>query len=320
MNQASSSCCKPTENYQSFAATVWIYGSPTLIVLGTIGNILAGMVMMRKRQRKYTTSFYLTYLAFLDTVILYTGLSRQWILARFGLDIRHQTSGVCKLHMFLMYYLVHIEAWLLSCVAIERLAAVWWPMQAKYIFTRRFAMIQMASFSAFLFAADAHLFWTQALIPEGAGNICAINPRFLAFRVNVWGWMDMTIASIMPFSTMITCNVAVVVKIVQQQRMKRNHGTTQETKVQSVTMMLLAVCVVFLICTLPITIYLSDTDSFESAYGCCFSSYVLWPIFNMLLYLNNTTNFVLYCVSGKKFRQQLRAMFSCRPNTIAAHP
>ena len=84
--------------------------------------------------------------------------------------------------------------------------------------------------------------------------------------------------------------------------------------------MLLTVCVVFLLCTLPITIYLSDTDSFESAYGCCFSSYVLWPIFNMLLYLNNTTNFVLYCVSGKKFRQQLRAMFSCRPNTIDAHP
>ncbi|KAK2149962.1 hypothetical protein LSH36_428g00027 [Paralvinella palmiformis] len=309
------SCCLEKENYQSFAANVWIYGSPTLVILGTIGNILVGIVMLQKQRKKHTISIYLTYLAFLDTVILYTGLSRQWILARYGLDIRNESSWICKLHMFLMYYLIQTEAWLLTCVSIERVGAAWCPMKAKHFFTRRFAVIQMASFSGFLFAANAHLFWSQALIRGEAGNVCALNPDFLAFRMKLWGWLDMTLASILPFSVMITCNIAVVVKILNQQRKR---GSSQETKVQSVTIMLLTVCVVFLLCTLPITIYLSDTDSFESAYGCCFSSYVLWPIFNMLLYLNNTTNFVLYCVSGTNFRQQLRAMLVCRSNAVSA--
>lgn len=318
MNVTSPICCASTENYQSFAAAVWIYGSPILCILGTVANILVVIVMQRKEQRKYTTSLYLSYLALLDTLIQYTGLSRQWILAQFGFDIRNKSSGICKLHLFLMYYLVQVEAWLLSSIAIERVAAVWWPIQARFLFTRRFAAIQIASFSVFLFVVNAHIFWTQELIHTEIGNICAIKPNFRVFRGIIWGWMDMILATIVPFSVMICSNIAVVVKIAQQHQ-KRKRGSSQEAKVQSVTVMLLTVCVVFLLCTLPLTIYLSDTESFDVTYGCCFSTYVIWPTLNIFFYFNNTSNFFLYFVSGRKFREQLRAMFVCRSNLIVPH-
>ena len=95
-----------------------------------------------------------------------------------------------------------------------------------------------------------------------------------------------------------------------------HQNSSKETKVKTGTMMLLTVCIAFLLFTLPITIYLSDTDNFDLAYGCCYSYYVIWPIFNMLFYLNNTANFLFYCLSGRRFRQQLCSMSTCRSNCL----
>ena len=74
-------------------------------------------------------------------------------------------------------------------------------------------------------------------------------------------------------SPMIPCNNADVLIVGQQ---------------QSVTIMLLTVYIAFLLFSLSVNIYLSDTDSFDLAYGCCYSNYFIWPMFNLLFYIKCT--------------------------------
>ena len=307
----SGACCGDSvEFYVNFGRNTWTYGSPILVILGTIGNVLSAIVMQRKRLRKYTTSVYLTMLACVDTAVLFTGLSRQWVLAVFNTDIRFLTSGLCKLHLFLMYFLVQLEAWILVCVAIERLVAVWLPLKAQRIFTRRFALLQMTALLLGLFVLNSHLFRTQILIPLGAGggNICRFDPFFEFFRLKIWGWIDMVFASILPFGIMISSSIAIVAKLYIQRHKTASQGNAS-AKNASVTVMLLVVCGVFFVCTLPITIYLSKSSDYERMYGCCYSNNVIWPLVNMFMYLNHAANFFLYCASGPRFRAELLQIF-----------
>ena len=55
---------------------LWRIGAPMVIFLGTLGNVLSGVVMSRKCMRRSVTGFYLLVLAFADTLVLYTGLLR----------------------------------------------------------------------------------------------------------------------------------------------------------------------------------------------------------------------------------------------------
>ncbi len=64
----------------SLGRNLWAYGSPVLIIIGTVGNLLSAVVMLRQNLRKCTTSLYLLVLAVVDTLVLYTGLLRHWIL------------------------------------------------------------------------------------------------------------------------------------------------------------------------------------------------------------------------------------------------
>ena len=67
-------CCGSDETYEDTENNIWIYASPLLIILGTVGNVLSGRVMLGKRLRKHTTSVYLIALAVVDTFILYSNM------------------------------------------------------------------------------------------------------------------------------------------------------------------------------------------------------------------------------------------------------
>uniref|UniRef100_A0A0B7AV82 G-protein coupled receptors family 1 profile domain-containing protein n=2 Tax=Arion vulgaris TaxID=1028688 RepID=A0A0B7AV82_9EUPU len=81
-------------------------------------------------------------------------------------------------------------------------------------------------------------------------------------------------------------------------------------KNRSLTRTMLVLNTVFLLCTTPITIYLTgkpyiwpDTDQYSSTQD------VFATIANFSMYTNNSINFILYCVTGSRFRVQLVLMF-----------
>ncbi|KAH9525444.1 hypothetical protein Btru_001443 [Bulinus truncatus] len=80
-------------------------------------------------------------------------------------------------------------------------------------------------------------------------------------------------------------------------------------KSKSLTRSLVLINTVFLVCTIPISVYLATkvflfTGTKYNATQDVFSSTA-----NFIMYTNNSINFILYCVSGTRFRQQLQLMF-----------
>ena len=205
---------------------IWIYVSPVLILVGTFGNFLSILVLVRKSMRSSTTMFYLTALSFGDLFTLYTGLLRYWIEAFDQVDIRNKTDAGCKIHTFLVYFSLDFTVWILVAVTLERWLCVSLPFRAKRICSLKMSRIVVIVIICVLFCKNMHFFFTVELVHTWEfrcdGATVSAN-HFLDF---VWPWIDFSTFCLIPFTIMIVCNIKIISEMIISQR---KIATTMDT-------------------------------------------------------------------------------------------
>ncbi|ELU03837.1 hypothetical protein CAPTEDRAFT_190469 [Capitella teleta] len=120
--------------------------------------------------------------------------------------------------------------------------------------------------------------------------------------------IDLALASAMPFIVIFTVNTVIIVKLTLKSK-----NLTSSSKTSSMTAILISVSVTFLVFTLPITIHmlLYSGDFYSTATELEYAQLeVEWAVVNIVYYLNNSTNFFLYCISGPSFRREFLALIS----------
>lgn len=103
-------------------------------------------------------------------------------------------------------------------------------------------------------------------------------------------------------------------------RDRKSKSDRYSAAVSSSTLMLLSVSVTFLVTTTPNVVYFLKVDSWIAAAdsdpdrvaGARSEARVrlLYAVTNLLLYMNNSINFLLYCLTGSRFRRAARDLFS----------
>ena len=69
------------------------------IIFGTFGNLISLVVLSMPKMRRHSTFTYLIFLSVCDTLVLYFGLLRDYLVSKYKYEIRGDL--VCKLHVFL---------------------------------------------------------------------------------------------------------------------------------------------------------------------------------------------------------------------------
>jgi hypothetical protein len=119
-------------------------------------------------------------------------------------------------------------------------------------------------------------------------------------------WSYVVLATILPIVSMMTCNVLTVAKIKTSQ-LRGVSGP--EVRIGGMTAMLLSVCAVFVITTLPVKVVMIKMKMLAALYGCCFmANIILSPLF-LFQFSNYAINFLLYCATGSNIREELKIMF-----------
>ena len=154
--------------------------------------------------------------------------------------------------------------------------------------------------------------------------VCVLISEYVGFYFSVWSWVDLLIFSVLPWLCLVVSNSVLLwtlnVSIRQAQHSLGSAHTLgfsdRKKQVSSMTVTLFAVSMAFIVLTLPM--------SFIQVLG--FYYYVVGSLdyyhkseviaqFNeiaLALYETNTAvNFYLYCLTGSKFRKQLKRAFSC---------
>lgn len=326
------SILQPTMHVKSYEQNLMQYGDyklhkqlllyvpPILVILGTFGNISSFIILKRKAMLKFSTYFYLMILAIADTLVLYVGLLRLWIGELTGYDIRDEVNWLCKLTNVVGYTISDFSVWLIIAVTVERYIVVCYPLKANnFCNTQRAKKVTLVLFLIFL-CLNMHFLWTVQIvyythkgerIPQ-----CAGGKYYKGVVADVWPWIDAMLYSFLPFVIIIILNGLIIRQVVlaRRTRSELRSGTGYEQRRPShegntrLTIMLLTISFAFLLTTLPMNI-VNITTSHWNQYTDdlhLVSKYRLArTITELLMYVNHSMNFFLYCATGQKFRHQL---------------
>ena len=120
----------------AYAKPLIIYGSPFVIILGTIGNIISFAVYCTKKLNRTSFSVFIRVLAVSDTVFLLNDTTNYWF-REIDEPIRKKHDILCKLNNFLSMFSKSMSAWILALIAIERVVGTLMPFKRALVYTQK---------------------------------------------------------------------------------------------------------------------------------------------------------------------------------------
>lgn len=214
--------------------------------------------------------------------------------------------GNCKPTYLVYYFSQHCSAWILTVMTVERCVAIWLPLQSKTLCTVRNAKFLSATVAVAFLIFDCQ--WLIIITEKDA--VCVYVDGVSQTYQDIYNTIDAALYSYIPFAIMMTANSAIALKMLLARKTNKvgdvgtahaTHGSTMSKNAKKTTFMLLSVSLVFCFSTMPVSTYYAVTTNVP-------------PLAKALLinlgYLNHSINFVLYCLTGSKFRMEV---FKCLP-------
>ena len=284
-----------------------------LVVMGLLGNTLSIVVLCNRRMRS-STSFYLTSLGVYDNFILLSMLLF-FNLPALGAMMPSAMAGYNYAVLLPVGYPLSLAAQMGSiytCVAftVERYVAVCRPLHAANTCTKtraKRAILLILLWSlvyniprCFHYAArrvyneHSRQHETHVVVTEFGKNEVFQHVYIIYFQL--------LFMFLLPFLVILLLNAALI-RAISRSRHQRQRMSTSATREHNLTVMLVAVIVVFLVCQFPTIVdNILVAVVGEERHNVVLQYQLLYIACTCLVTINSSLNFVLYCLFGKKFR------------------
>jgi hypothetical protein len=319
------------------AVMLWKIIPPFLILFGTTGNTLTIIVLINKRLRASPTSIFLATLALSDILALVTGLLRQWIKYTFKVDIREDlTVTGCRFHWFMVYVTTQCSSWMLICVTLERVISSYIPHRRRIFCKMRVACVVVGVIIFSLVLLNSHYLFGYGNIIRHSNNetvkeICIPKSGDYSYFISYsWTWVDLCVFYLVPLLFLLVGNSLIIYKVLDSHRRSRQAvapsayqiTASQQSKTSGLTKLLLLVSIIFIVCVTPIVVYpIGEPYWKEGASDHKIAAmFLVETIANLLMYINHSVNFVIYFLSGTKFRAEVNRLICCKKATEQGQP
>ena len=151
---------------------------------------------------------------------------------------------------------------------------------------------------------------------SGKRRVYQCSPRPLDYFMHrVYPYMKLVTYAILPFTFVLVFNLAIIYRVTRNSLPHSNGGdhaghdpsTTERHGQGRITYMLLTVSFMWLALTVPFTVWTfanpRPTDSHSRA-----KAFLVKTVCFLLMYTNHGINFYIYCITGRKFRRELREL------------
>ncbi|XP_041374222.1 thyrotropin-releasing hormone receptor-like [Gigantopelta aegis] len=296
-----------------------LYSLPVILLIGVPGNVISFAVLVFSNLRRSTTSLYLAVISVLDTIVLATGVF--WYLSSEMPHLRVINDVSCRLVNVVFYVSIHYNVLLVVAVTVERFIVVVFPLKAQLWISMRRTVVVIVCCGVFSFGLNlCHVFIRTVRISRATGKpYCGSTggQTTIFFLYRIYPWIDSIMYCILPMTSLFVLNMVMLrhmKKVIRsRQSMQCLHAKENQSSQSSqrqMTTMLLLVSFSFLILTGPIGTFLvvrrnawTPKMPKEKAIMDLLSS-----VINNMAYTNHAINFVFYCFSGQRFRNELRRM------------
>ena len=228
----------------------------------------------------------------------------------------------CDFVAFVSLFTLQNCTYLILAMTVDKYIAIKWPHRAAtYSTPRRASMIALGLYVCVIIYNVPYFFLSSVI-----GGQCMVFGISNLFS-RVYSWLSFVLNAIIPFTFLIHMNY-VIVKTVRNSRnmfIASNTNTGMETRQKAMknaenqlTVMLLLVTILFLILLCPtyvrfIYLVFAKRDT-PHEYA---KSLLIFQITVQLYSTNSGINFFLYCMSGQKFRSDLKEILCC--SSISSH-
>ena len=321
----------PVGYYGDIRIMLWKILPPIIMTWGITGNILSIIILFRLARRSSITSttLYLTALALSDIMILLCGPLRNWINQIWEKDVRYYSEASCKSQLFFTYFSIHLSSWLLVAITMERVISVVFPHKVRTRCTPRIATIIIVVILIVIGGFSLIHPIIQGLVTSRSGTQCT--PRteeYTEFRDNIYVWMDFCLSLGAPFLFLLIGNIIIIIQLTQSKRTQsrmnasRGEGKRSGRDTRSLSILLISLSAIFLLTMTPVNVFaiayrykFEEIKKIKDPYKQWYDfQYLLYQqaIVNLVGYTNASFNFILYVLTGSKFRKELVDMFRCK--------
>ena len=300
----------PEEHLFSDILGVWITG--IFCLLGFTGNILSFIVLLRAFGRS-PMFFVLRAVAVSDGVFLFCVFFIQTMVnvyPKIGiLEWCHTYRAYIQCYVWPILMTTQMSTvWLTVLVSLERYVAICYPLRAASICTMsKLRRAVTATFTISILYNIPRYF--EMYVEEGTilAKTSAGNNAYYRYIYNCV--MYSLFLYFVPLLLLIFLNVKLVLALRQGKKQWQSLQFRQK-KEQNLTIIPLTIVLVFFVCGTPaLTVNVIDSISPQVFYQQVFINLML--VGNFLVVLNSASNFVIYCLLGKKFRSKLLELCRC---------
>ena len=315
VNDDGSTFMEEVKIYTEFkiANFISIFWYPILVPVGLIGNCLSFAVMMKPQNRKMSTCIYMAAISINDNLMMYVRI-HEYLVSE--LQIHKWYSFECKFLAFVALFALQNCTFLILAMTIDKYIAIKWPHRAAtYSTSARAKMISVILYASVFIYNVPHFFLSGVIrdtcIAYAMSNVMS----------RVYSWFSFVLNAVIPFTLLIHMNY-VIVRTVRNSheifrandknaRMEARENTMKNAEKQ-LTIMLLLVTTLFLILLCPtyfrfIYLVFAQRDT-PSKYA---KLMLIYQITSKLYSTNSGINFLLYCINGQKFRNDLKEILCC---------
>ena len=280
----------------------------SIVCLSVVGNLLTMAVVLQAKNRNQSISIYIASLALAD-LIINCGITFPNLLHLKGYLEESYSMLDCKLRGLIPSAGEYVSVWTLTVISIERAISVTFPHRIKSFcnITKAKTIVAMMWIIGLSLASVIAAIAMHMELPSGLKK-CTIMPEALTFYQYYFYRFYFIVAFMIPLSIVLTCTSVILYKICKRSEVLSN-GENKKKVITSVTKALIMVNIAFILLCGPTLIYylLDSFDFFEdyvTPYHAVEKMFVR-TIFTTLIDLNSAINFLLYFLSGARFRNDL---------------
>lgn len=318
------------ESYKEFQIHRFLqrYIPPFLMLIGLVGNVMSFFILRHKSMARHSTNVFLAALSIADLIVLFVGLLGLWISEVADVDFQNTSDFMCKFLSLLTYSSSQFSAWLILAVTVERYIVVCHALHASRWCSRERARKTVILLAVIFILINSHLIWTIGIRSDRGKTECEGLGEYEFLVRKVFPWIDAALYSTIPVIAISLFNILIIRQVLRATHSRKslqhvplnNMELKRRSKNKSskLTIMLLTISFAFCVTTLPMNVVMIASYQISDSPKEMAKLWLVRTTAELLMYLNHSMNFFLYCATGQKFRSIVLRIV-CRVSNFSDH-
>lgn len=297
------------------------------IIFGLLGNFLSFLVLNRPAitRSKVSSFVHMKILAMADSSVILCMCIPALVQSYANINLSLHSNSLCKLQDYMTFCSGDLAIWLLVAIAVDRTIAVTLPFKAKRICTPKKAILIDIILVITALLKNITLLFDELVVRVSPNNSnettvsCEAVGDLVYFDTKIRPWLSLVLYFFLPATMIFSCNVATSVALYRSQAEWNSKAQSYTTAPKSKSRSVSSSTKMMMVVTIALTVLLSPSIILYTFTNLCPTCKVpglqkgfLFALTDILVITNHSINFLLYIISGRRFRREFIAMTLCQ--------